>query len=109
MPREPLDARENLPKEEPCQVAFGKLEHEVPSVPNEAPAGLEQPLLEAREGPALDGDGQDEPTHEVAEVVGDHPKEQPDLVGLEAVAGEPGPVGGFLAFLDPLRRRPALL
>ncbi len=57
MPREPLDAVENPPKEAPCQVALGQLEHEVPSMPDEAPAGLEQPRLEAREGPALDGDG----------------------------------------------------
>jgi hypothetical protein len=41
MPCEPFDAPENLPKEVSRQVAFGKLEHEVPSVPNETPAGLE--------------------------------------------------------------------
>ena len=59
MPREPLDAVENLPKEAPRQVALGQLEHEEPSMPDKAPASLEQPLLEIREGPALDGDGQD--------------------------------------------------
>jgi len=52
MPREPLDAPEDLPKEAPSQVAFGQLEDEVPGVPNEAPTGLEQSLLQAREGPA---------------------------------------------------------
>ena len=61
MPRESLDALENLPKETPRQVAFGELQVEVPGMPNEAPARLEQPLLETREGPALDGDGQNEP------------------------------------------------
>jgi hypothetical protein len=35
---------ENLPKEASRQVAFGKLKHEVPSVPDEASAGLEEPL-----------------------------------------------------------------
>ncbi len=45
----------------------------------------------------------------IAEVIGDHPEEQPHLVGPEAVAGEPGPVGGFLALLDPLLGRPALV
>jgi len=109
VPREPLDALENLPKEAPGQVTFGQLEDEVSSVPNEAPAGLEQPLLETREGPALNGDGQDEPTQQIAEVVGDHPEEQPHLVGPEAMAGEAGPVGGFLALLDPLLGRPALV
>jgi hypothetical protein len=65
MPREPLDAVENPPKEAPRQVALGQLEHEVPSMPDEAPAGLEQPLLETREGSPLDGDGQDEPTQQI--------------------------------------------
>jgi hypothetical protein len=62
MPRESLDAPDNLPKETPCQVAFGQLEDEVPRMPDEAPAGLEQPLLEARQGPALDGERQDKPS-----------------------------------------------
>ena len=68
MPREPLDAPEDLPKEASGQVTFGQLEDEVPGVPNEAPAGLEQPLLETREGPALDGDGQNQPTQEIIVV-----------------------------------------
>jgi hypothetical protein len=40
MPREPLDARENLAKEGPCQVGFGEPQHEVPRMPNE-PASRE--------------------------------------------------------------------
>src|SRR5436189_4235133 len=107
--REAPDAPEDLLKEAPGQVTFGQLEDEVPSVPNEAPAGLEQPLLETRAGPALDGDRQDEPAQQIADVVGDHPKEQPDLIGPEAVAGEARPMGGFLAFLDPLLGRAALV
>src|SRR5438876_4559703 len=53
-------------------------------------------LLQARQRPALDGDRQNEPTQQIAEVVGDHPEEQPDLIGSEAVAGEAGPMGDFL-------------
>jgi hypothetical protein len=101
VPPQPLDALENLPKERPGQVAFGKLEGEVPRVPDQSSAGLEQALLEARERPILDGDRQDEPAEEVAEVVGDDAEEQPDLVGPEAVTRQPGPVGGRLALLDP--------
>jgi hypothetical protein len=71
VPRESLDAPEDLSKQALCQVAFGKLEDEVPRMADEAPAGLEQPLLEARQGPALDGDRQDEPAQQIAEVVGD--------------------------------------
>src|SRR2546426_10030166 len=78
-------------------------------VSDEPRAGLEEPLLEARQGPVLDGDGHDQPAQQIAEILGDHSEEQPLLVGPEAVAGEPGPVGGFLAFLDPLLGRPALV
>ena len=38
-------------------------------MPDEAPAGLEQPLLQARQRPALDGDGHDEPAQQIAQVV----------------------------------------
>ena len=96
MPRESLDALENLTKEASRQVALGELQGEVPGMPDEASARLEQPLLEAREGPALDGDGQNQSAQQIAEVIGDHPEQQADLVGPEPVTGEPGPVGGFL-------------
>jgi len=79
MPSESLDAPENLPKEAPRQVALGQLEHEIPRMPDQPPAGLEQALLQARQRPALDGDRQNEPTQQIAEVVGDHPEEQPLL------------------------------
>jgi len=41
MPRESLDPPENLPTQAVRQVAFGRLEDEVPRMPDEAPAGLE--------------------------------------------------------------------
>jgi hypothetical protein len=41
MPRESLDAPEDLPKESGCQVALDQLQDEVPGVPNEAATGLE--------------------------------------------------------------------
>ncbi len=52
---------ENLPKEAPCQVVLGQLEHEVPRVPDQPPAGLEEPLLQVRQGPALEGERQNQP------------------------------------------------
>ena len=48
MPRGSLDAPEDLAKERWCQMAFGQLQNEVSGVSNEAPAGVEEPLLEAR-------------------------------------------------------------
>jgi hypothetical protein len=61
VPRKSLDAAKNLPKEAPRQVALGQLEHEVPRMPDQPPAGLEESLLETRQGLALDGDRQNEP------------------------------------------------
>jgi len=109
VPRESFDPPEHLPKESRRQVAFGQLQDEVSGVSDEAPAGLEQPLLEARQRPALDGGRQDKPTQEIAEVVGDDAQEQPDLVGPEPMTGKAGPVGSGLALLDPLLCRPALV
>jgi hypothetical protein len=42
--RESLDAPEDLPKQAPRQLAFGKLEREGPRVPNQAPAECEEGL-----------------------------------------------------------------
>jgi hypothetical protein len=101
--------RRMMRKEALGQLTFAHLQDEVPGMSDEAPAGPEQPLLQAREGPALDGDGQGEPTQQIAEVVGDDPKKQPHLVGPETVAGKPRPAGGGLALLDPLLRRSTLV
>ncbi|HEV2054093.1 MAG TPA: hypothetical protein VGV06_02845 [Methylomirabilota bacterium] len=81
MPRESLDAPEDLLKQAPRQVAFGQLEHEVPSMPDEAPAGLEQPLLKVRQRRTSNRKGESEPTQEVADIIGDDPEEQPHRAG----------------------------
>jgi hypothetical protein len=39
----------------------------MPGMPDQSLAGLEQPLLKPREGPILDGDGENEPAQQVAE------------------------------------------
>ena len=46
MPRESLDAPENLLEEAPRQVALGELQDEVPGMPDQASAGLERSLLQ---------------------------------------------------------------
>jgi hypothetical protein len=51
VPRESLDAPDNLPKQALRQVTSGQLQDEISSVPDEVPAGLEQALLQARQGP----------------------------------------------------------
>src|SRR2546422_5758615 len=52
IPCEPLDAPDDLRKQALSQLAFGQLQDEVPGMPDEASAGLEQALLEARQRPA---------------------------------------------------------
>ena len=105
--RKPLHAPDNLSKEAACQVAFGELQREVPGMPDQTPAGLEHELFETRKGPALDSDGQDEPTQQIAEVVGDHPQRAAHLVGSEPMAhSDNGPaargwVGHGAARADP--------
>lgn len=50
-------------------------------MPDEASARLEKPLLKTREGPALNGNGQDEPTPPMAKVVGDDAEQEVDFIG----------------------------
>ena len=56
-------------KEAPRQVTFGELQGQVPGMPDERRAGLEEPLLEAREGSALDGGRQDQPALKASGVL----------------------------------------
>lgn len=74
-------------------------------MPAQATTSLEQPLVQARPRTILNGKGGSEPTWKGSEPVGDHPEKQAHLTGPEPVAGEPGPVGSFLAFVDPLLSR----
>jgi hypothetical protein len=108
VPRESLDAPEDPPKQVPCQGALGELEHEIPGMSNQAPACLEQPLLQARQRPILDGEGQGKPAQEIAKIVRDDAQEQPHLIRAEPMAGEAGPMGRAFALLDPMLRGPAL-
>jgi hypothetical protein len=62
VPREPLAAPDDLRKQALSQLAFPQLADEVLGVADEAPAGLEQPLVQAGEGLGLNGDGPGKPT-----------------------------------------------
>ena len=72
---------------------------------HETPAGLEEPLPQARQGPALDGDGQGEPSQAIAQVVG---RARGGHAALGAPTnpnffGVPEPVGGFKIIPPKLR------
>jgi hypothetical protein len=97
---ESLHAPECQPKEASRQITFDELQGELPGVPDEASTGLEESLLLTRLGPTPDRQRQGQPAQYIAEIVKDHPMEQPDLIDPTSVAREPGPVGGFLAFLE---------
>ena len=60
MPRKLLDTRENLPKERQRQVASTSCKMKYRACRDEAAAGLEQPLVQARQRPTLDGTGEGE-------------------------------------------------
>ena len=64
-------------------MAFGQLQDEVSGMSDEAPAGLEQPLLETRQGPALDGRGQDEPSQKIADVIRDNTRSRRTSLALK--------------------------
>src|SRR3989442_7316442 len=68
-------------------VAPGQLEPKVPGMSHETRAGLEEPLLQARQGPALDGDRQGEPAHESGQGVAADPGQQADPISPEEVVG----------------------
>jgi hypothetical protein len=75
MPAESFDAPETLPKEGRSQVALRQLQDGIPGVPNEATTDLEEPMLETRQEPALDGERHDQPAQQIAEVIGNDPEE----------------------------------
>ena len=58
---------------------------------------------------SLDLLGQRQGAEEVGEVVGQRVQLQPHGIRLEALAGQPRPGDGVLAFLDPLLRRATLV
>ena len=64
-------------------MVFGQLAYEVPGILDEAPAGRDEPLLETRQGPALDGERQDKPAQEMAESVGHDPHEHAHRMGAD--------------------------
>ncbi len=69
---------------------FGELQDEVPGMSDEPPADLEEPLLDARQGPTLDGERQDQPAQQIAEIVSDDAQEQPHLIGDDGRGGFSG-------------------
>ena len=72
-------------------------------------ADLDELLLQARQRPVLDRLRRRQRAQEIAEVVGERMKLEPNGIGGERPARQPRPLDRPLAFLDPLLARPALV
>ena len=55
----------------------------------------------------FDSSGKDQTSQKSAQVVGQNKQSQPHLIRDKMLAGQPRPVQGILAFLDPLLGRAA--
>jgi len=66
MPREALDAPEDLPKQAARQAALGQLEAKVPRFRPRHPPVFGIAAAGGSSGPTLDGERQKQPAHEIA-------------------------------------------
>jgi hypothetical protein len=69
---------------------------------------LDQLLLQARQRPVFDRLGRRQRAQEIAEIVGQRMKLEPD-VGDERPARQPCPLDRAFTFFDPVLARPALI
>src|SRR5262245_3902808 len=107
--RQRPDALEHRPEQPARQVTLRQQEPVVAGVLHQAPAGLDEPLLQTGERPAVDPLGQHETPPEIPQVVCEHAELQAHLIGPEPVTGQARPVRGLFAFLDPLLGRAPLV
>ncbi len=78
-------------------------------MPDDLGTDLHQFLPQRGQRPVFHRLGQGKRSQEVAQVVGQRMKLEPDLVVAEAMTGQSGPVDRVLALLDVLLRRAALI
>jgi hypothetical protein len=105
--RQGPDPLEHRSEQASSQVALGQQEPVVPRVCHQAPARLDEALLDADQRPRVDPRRQYEPPPQIAQVVREHAQLQPDLVRPEPGTRQSCPVRRLLAFLDPLLGGPA--
>ncbi len=103
------DQLQDLGEQAPWNRDLGHLEGNIAAVAYELGADLDQLLLQAGQRPVLDRLGRRQRAQDVAEVVGQRVKLEPDGVGGERPARQPRPVDRILALFDPLLRRAALI
>ena len=88
---------------------LGHLEGHGAAVADHPGADLDELLPQAGERPAFHCLGQSQRPQEVAEIVGERVKLEPDGIGGEGAAGQPRPLQGVLALFDVLLGGAALI
>ena len=106
---QPIDEAEHLSEQLPRHRNLRQLESDIPAVAHDLGANLDQLLPERGQRPVLHRLRQGQRPHEVAEVVSQGVKLEPDLVVAELLAREARPPDGVLALLDVLLRRAPLV
>ena len=71
-------------------------------MPDHLRSNLDQFGQEGAKGPVFDASRKDQPPEKIAQVVGQNKESLPHLIRDKSLAGQPSPVQGVLAFLDPL-------
>ncbi len=90
-------------------MALGQQEPVISSVLHKSPTRLDQPLLQARQGPVPDSPGEHHLSPQVADIIGNDTQPQPHLVGPEPMATEARRLHRLLAFFDLLLGCPTLI
>ena len=81
---------------------LGHLEGDIAPVADDLRANLDQLFLEARQRPILDRLGRCQCAQEVAEILGERMKLEPNGIGSECPARQQRLLDRSFAFLDPL-------
>src|SRR5215467_2928151 len=103
------DKPQNLLEHLPWDGDLGHLEDDIAAVAHDLRADLDQLFFQARQRPILDRLGCRQRAQEIAEIVGERMKLEPNGIGGECPARQPRPLDRAFAFLDPLLARPALV
>ncbi len=99
-----INQTQDFPEQFPRHRHLGQLEGDVPAMAGNPSSNLDQLLPQRGQGPVLDLLWQSQRPHEVAEIVGQGVKLEPDGVVAEPAARQPRSPDGVLAFLNILLR-----
>jgi hypothetical protein len=99
--RQRPDPPEHRPEQASGQMTLRQQQPVVPRVFHQAPAGLDEAQLHTGQRPAVDALRQHQSSTQIPKVVGQHAQLQLDLVRLEPVTGQPGPMRPYYPKIRP--------